>query len=106
VILLLKRFVQINAWSLINTEGVSRVTVYDFNQNVLYSCTWCKYCGYAILDTSDTNGLDEPVCAVQIVLITFVGVVDDIQMTTTLICLDLRLLHHFIESTDIDTTDH
>jgi hypothetical protein len=36
----------------------------------------------------------------------YVGVVDDIQMTTTLICLDLRLLNHFIESTDIDTTDH
>jgi hypothetical protein len=32
-----------------------------------------------------------------------VGVVDDIQMTTTLICLDLQLLHHFIEGTDIDT---
>jgi hypothetical protein len=35
-----------------------------------------------------------------------VGLVDDyIQMTTTLICLDLQLVHHFIEGTDIDTTD-
>jgi hypothetical protein len=34
-----------------------------------------------------------------------VGVVDDIQMTTTLICLDLKLVHHFIEGTGIDTTD-
>jgi hypothetical protein len=37
---------------------------------------------------------------------TSVGVVDDdIQMTTTLVCLDLQLLHHFTEGTDIDTTD-
>jgi hypothetical protein len=35
-----------------------------------------------------------------------VGVVDDdIQMTTTLICLYLKLVHHFIEGTGIDTTD-
>jgi hypothetical protein len=35
-----------------------------------------------------------------------VGVVDDdIQMTDTLICLDLKLAHHFIEVTGIDTTD-
>jgi hypothetical protein len=34
-----------------------------------------------------------------------VGVVDDdIQMTITLIRLNLQLLHHFIEGTDIDTT--
>jgi hypothetical protein len=32
-------------------------------------------------------------------------VVDDIQMTTTLIILVLQLIHHFIEGTDIDTTD-
>jgi hypothetical protein len=32
------------------------------------------------------------------------GVDDDIQMTTTLICLDLQLVHHFIEGTGIDTT--
>jgi hypothetical protein len=36
---------------------------------------------------------------------TLMGVVDDTQMTTTLICPDLQLLHHFIEGTDIDTTD-
>jgi hypothetical protein len=34
----------------------------------------------------------------------YVEVVDD-DMTTTLICLDLKLIHHFIEGTDIDTTD-
>jgi hypothetical protein len=31
--------------------------------------------------------------------------VDDIQMTTTLIRLDLQMVHHFIEGTGIDTTD-
>jgi hypothetical protein len=34
-----------------------------------------------------------------------VGVVHDKQMTTTLIYLHLKLIHHFSEGTDIDTTD-
>jgi hypothetical protein len=34
--------------------------------------------------------------------VTKCGVVDDIQMTTTLISLDPWLLHHFIVSTKID----
>jgi hypothetical protein len=34
------------------------------------------------------------------------GVVDDVQMTTTLISLDPWLLHHFIISTNKDTLDH
>jgi hypothetical protein len=33
-------------------------------------------------------------------------IVDDVQMTTTLISLDPWLLHHFIVSINIDTLDH